>query len=230
MRPEQVKRELDDCLGFLQRVGFSAQEMWCHFDGDSLVSSRDRLGMLKFDNIREYMFLHKRICERKQFTMLAFDNTIICIEFRFYNMEIAESRYLVLPDLTIYSGESMPDAFANEETSRYLEMTNDYQLNFPIRIDFINSRFKNERQNPVVPGSHSPSHMHLGFIEGCRIPISRPISPKVFFKFVIENFYSRFYEKNEKNLKGFLKIDRENLFDEEISVLDKAKLYFDISV
>lgn len=230
MRIEQVENDLNECILFLQRIGFSVQEIWNHIIKNSLVPNCESLGILKFDNIHEYMTLHNRICEKKQFTILTFDNTIIYIEYKFCEEQIAESRYLILPDLTIFSGEIMPEEFINEEDERYLEMTDEYQLSFPIRIDFDNGKLKDEKHNPVVPGEHSPSHMHLGFVEGCRIPITRPISPKVFFKFLIENFYRHFYEEHKRDIDTFFNIKTEDLFNEEIDILDKAKLYFDIKI
>ena len=107
MRIEQVKSELNDCILFLQRIGFSVQEMWNHMIDNSLIPNCESLGILKFENIHDYMTLHNKICEKKQFTILTFDNTIIYIEYKFCEEQIAESRYLVLPDLTIFSSESI---------------------------------------------------------------------------------------------------------------------------
>lgn len=230
MTLNQLKTEFNDCLLFLQKMGFSHQENWNHIEKNAFIPNCEHLGFLEFENIQDYVKKHKQLSKKRQFSMLTYDNTIIYIEYKFAETEIAESRYLVLPDLTIYSGESTPDSYLDEEQSVYIEMTNSYQLNFPIRIDFDNGKLKDESQKPVVPGEHSPSHIHLGFIEGCRIPLSRPLSPKIFFKFLIENFYRNFYEENKQDIDVFFDIQHVILFSEEINYLDKRKLYFDICI
>ena len=230
MKITQLEKELNDCISFLQSIGFSVEENWSYINDSSLVPGCKKIGMLKFENIHEYVEIHKMLSEKRQFSILTFDNTIVYIEYKFSSNKIAECRYIILPDLTIYSGDSMPDSYMNEEDGRYVEMTNSYQLNFPMRIDFDNGLLKDKSRNPVIHGEHSASHIHLGFIEGCRIPISRPISPKVFFKFFIENFYIYFYEENKEQLEKFFILKNEDLFDEEINILDKRKLYFDICI
>ena len=231
MNLKQLETEFNSCLLFLQKIGFSHQQNWNHIENNVFIPNCERIGLLKFENIQDYIKKHNQLAEKRQFSLLTCDNTIIYIEYKFsLNNEIAECRYIILPDLTVYSGESMLDSYLDEEDNKYIEMTNSYQLNFPMRIDFDNGKLKDKSQNPVIPGEHSPSHIHLGFIEGCRIPLSRPISPKLFFKFFIENFYRNFYEDNKEEIDSFFQIKTGDLFDEDIYDLDKKKLYFDICI
>ena len=101
MNLQSLKSQFEKCLLFLQKNGFSHQENWNHIDNNSFIPNCEHLGLLKFNDIKDYVTKHKQLAEKRQFSIITYDNTIIYIEYKFSNTEIAECRYIVLPDLTI---------------------------------------------------------------------------------------------------------------------------------
>jgi hypothetical protein len=68
------------------------------------------------------------------------------------------------------------------------------------------------------------SHLHLGHTENCRIPISKPLCPYAFIRFILLSFYSSFYHeyKDNKEIAKNVVIGFES-----ISIEEKSYLYFD---
>ena len=65
---------------------------------------------------------------------------------------------------------------------------------FPIRFDF------DADDKRHVDLSHPKSHLTLGQYQNCRIPVSAPITPIVFVKFILRNFYNTAYHLYEADL------------------------------
>jgi hypothetical protein len=52
---------------------------------------------------------------------------------------------------------------------------------FPLRFDFD--------VTAAVDVIHPHCHLTLGDVEGCRIPVSAPLTPRWFVEFIMRNFY-----------------------------------------
>ena len=63
---------------------------------------------------------------------------------------------------------------------------------FPIRFDY------NSDVDKHIDVDHPKSHLTLGQYEACRIPLTSPIGPGSFIKFIMQNFYNRAYKKHSE--------------------------------
>lgn len=66
---------------------------------------------------------------------------------------------------------------------------------FPVRFDF-NSDGELHRD-----GVHPKSHLTLGQYEGCRVPVTAPLGPAAFVKFILSCFYNTAFLEKE-DLRG----------------------------
>ncbi|MGL5426839.1 MAG: DUF2290 domain-containing protein, partial [Cetobacterium sp.] len=67
------------------------------------------------------------------------------------------------------------------------DMLDKYIVTVPIRIDYA------PKQHEEI--SHPKAHIHLGQMESCRVPLTSPIMPNKFLKFIFYNFYNKIYHK-----------------------------------
>ena len=100
---------------------------------------------------------------------------------------------LISHRLSFYSSPSH-ETYQNEPEiyeidSIYSDFTKKNIVPFPIRFDF------NSDEDLHVDGEHPKSHMTLGQYKGCRIPVTAPVGPATFVKFILKNFYTSAYAK-----------------------------------
>lgn len=223
MKYKNILQEINDCITFLIGKSIIHDQNYAHISAETScyrITSCTSPSVLSFSNIDDYNIICDELRKNRQFTVLMFDNTMINLEYQFKNDCIYKLRCLVLPDLRLYAGDEYYQDYSNSELNIELEFLQKYQLKFPFRIDYDISASK--------PGSHPKSHVHLGFSEGCRIPISVPLTPKIIFKFIIENFYNPTYIELKNEFDNFFILNQSNTFPKDIDILDKKKLFLDI--
>ena len=65
----------------------------------------------------------------------------------------------------------------------FIEIVQRRIVPFPLRFDY------DGREGVYVDVTHPKSHLTLGDVKGCRIPVSAPLTPRWFVEFVLRNFY-----------------------------------------
>lgn len=222
---KDILNEINESINFLVKTGLSHNQNRAYMKHDGttcIIRTSDSVPILKFTNIDEYNEVCDKIRKNRQFTVLMFDNTIVNIEYTFNGKELNKSRCLILPDLRLYAGDDYYEDYLDSKSNIDLEFSKKYQLRFPFRVDYDKQAFK--------AGTHPNSHIHLGFSEGCRIPIACALSPRIIFQFIIENFYNPSYLANKETFDDFFQPSKKYSFDKDIHELDKRKLFFDINL
>lgn len=226
LRQNDIVTEINACITFLMKNGLSHDQEYAHIKSHGkihiITTTKDSIPTLKFTTIDEYNDIFDLIHQNRQFTVLMFDNTIVNIEYTFNGNELDKSRCLILPDLRLYAGDIYYQDYSDSRSNIDLEFLQKYQFRFPFRIDYDKKAFK--------AGTHPSSYVHLGFSEGCRIPISCPLSPRIIFQFIIENFYTPSYMENKKIFDAFFQPSKKHSFEKDIHELDTRKLFFDIQL
>ena len=224
LSPNNIIKEIKECIDCLMKIGLSHDQNYAYMNSNGKIhiirTTKYAIPTLKFENIDEYNDIFDLIHKNRQFTVLMFDNTIVNIEYTFKDNELDKSRCLILPDLRLYAGGDYYEDYSNNRSNIDLEFLQKYQLRFPFRIDYDKASFK--------AGSHPSSHVHLGFSEGCRIPISCALRPRMIFQFILENFYNPSYMENKKIFDAFFQHSKKHSFEKDIHELDTRKLFFDI--
>ena len=83
-----------------------------------------------------------------------------------------------------------PELYENDPI--YAEFLKKNIVPFPIRFDY------NKEDEIHVEVDHPKSHLTLGQYESCRIPVTSPMGPADFIKFIMRNFYNSAYTKHSE--------------------------------
>jgi hypothetical protein len=85
---------------------------------------------------------------------------------------------------------------------------------FPIRFDF------DCHPDVVKDLEHPASHQTLGQYKNCRIPVSAPMTPFVFFSFILRNFYNTAFHEYAGSIPRF-----NERFDDTITAKEKGVVF-----
>ena len=110
------------------------------------------------------------------------DGGLIQMFYTFKAGILASHRLAYFPSPSLEAYQNEPELY--EEDEIYADILAKNVVAFPIRFDFDNN------DKLFKPVSHPKSHLTLGQYKNCRIPVSAPLSPIVFMKFILRNLYS----------------------------------------
>lgn len=120
------------------------------------------------------------------------DGALMCFQYTFApDGKLVKHRLAFFPPSALPTVEEAPALYENDEL--YAEILMSRLVRFPIRFDFDPG---NARE--VL---HPCSHLTLGQFENCRIPVSHPMTPGTFSRFIIRNFYHHSYIKNKNKME-----------------------------
>lgn len=131
---------------------------------------------------RPYTETYEYLRQERSFNVLLLDGGLIQISYEFADDSIRRHRLAFLPSPSLLPFQREPELYMEDE--RYLHVLDERIVTVPLRFDFD--------IRPGVPVSldHPASHLTLGQYEGCRIPVTAPVSPAIFLDFVFRNFYN----------------------------------------
>jgi len=178
---------------------------WVGFKNVSFILKNEA-----YDNI------YKEILVNKDFNILMIDGGIIQLLYRFNKRKDLEEHILAFyPHPSFIKYQDVPEKY--EDFLYGIELFGDVQkgriVTFPIRFDY------SQVHNEIV---HPKAHLTLGNYSSCRIPVSKPISPYRFIKFILMNFYSNKKDKFWKVMNEF----KDNInFPETITEREKEILH-----
>ncbi|MBB6481531.1 DUF2290 domain-containing protein [Spirochaeta isovalerica] len=154
---------------------------------ESLISWANYTPGIGFGSNIDYLTIYSEIEESKNYTIKLIDGGLLQYYYKTDRRKIIEHRLAFYPSPLL---EDYDSAFIEYEIDElYLEVVDTYLLKTPLRFDYDQD---DERHKLVL---EPKSHLHLGHTENCRIPVSRPICPYSFTKFVLLNFYNAFYKR-----------------------------------
>ena len=136
----------------------------------------------------DYVSAYKEIDSSNSYNIKMIDGGLLQLLYRINSNNKLFSHRLAFyssPSHETYQAE--PDIY--ETDSIYADFLKKNIVPFPIRFDFNNEDKKH------IDIDHPKSHLTLGQYEACRIPVSSPIGPGNFIKFILRNFYNSAYKK-----------------------------------
>lgn len=116
------------------------------------------------------------------------DGALIQITYKFSRDDVAAHRlcYLPSPDLTPYQLDQ--SLYEEGEEVMFADISHKGILPVPVRFDY-------DPKN-AVNVSHPATHLTLGQLPNCRIPVLSPLSPVAFLDFILRTFYPTWYKQN----------------------------------
>lgn len=180
----QIKNDLDRIIAYLLENGI------CDDSNFSIIkpigqgwevtfSGAEHISMA-LDDI-EYSEIYHELAEKRSYNIKLIDGGLIQLMYRFKESTLLQHRLAYYPSADLRSFQNDPDAYMIDDI--FLDIVRRRIIPFPVRFDFDN------RNNIHVDVSHPQSHLTLGDLNGCRIPVTSPLTPRWFVEFILRNFY-----------------------------------------
>jgi len=182
--PKNIKEDIDGLISELIGKGvcddsnFSAirtsgSKADVTFSGSEHVSIA--LGDIEYDEI------YRELADKRSYNMRLVDGALLQMMYRVEGDELLQHRLAFYPSPSLLPFQDDPDAYMRDEL--FIEIVQRRIVPFPMRFDF------DAREGVYIDVAHPKSHLTLGDVKGCRIPVSAPLTPRWFVEFVLRNFY-----------------------------------------
>lgn len=130
---------------------------------------------------QDYRRIYRHFVEERAYSAVMLDNAIVQIMYRFEGRKLMAHRLAFFPAPKLEEFQNVPEWYLRDEV--FVDVVARTTTPTLVRFDYDASE---ARYRPVT---HPKSHLTLGRYEGCRIPVSAPLTPDRFMDFVLRNFY-----------------------------------------
>ncbi|MBC9745010.1 DUF2290 domain-containing protein [Pseudomonas syringae pv. syringae] len=127
----------------------------------------------------DYEVIYNELFSSRSFNLKLIDGGLLQLSYRFEMDALVKHRLAYYPSPSLRPFQEDPELYMREEL--YLDIVTRRIVPFPLRFDYDLAATKDV--------AHPSCHLTLGDIEGCRIPVHSPLTPRQFLEFVIRNFY-----------------------------------------
>ncbi|MEN4931243.1 DUF2290 domain-containing protein [Erwinia billingiae] len=199
MNANEVCASISNITSYLIRLGFSENQNYPRIVEDNEKRYVNYAGFSDISralrNI-EYSEIYNFLDESNQFNIKLIDGALIHLLYTFNRRgDFIKQRLCYFPAPNYESFQNEPELYL-DESNIYADVISKSILPVPVRIDFA--------PEDSEDGVHPVAHMTLGQYKNCRIPVSSPLCPVTFMKFVLSSFYNTaFYEFNFE-MQGFI--------------------------
>ncbi|HHK5725511.1 TPA: DUF2290 domain-containing protein [Serratia marcescens] len=133
----------------------------------------------------DYCEIYKFLDENRQYNIKLIDGGLLHLLFQFdRQMKLVKERLCYFPAPNYESFQNDPELYL-DESNFYADIVHKSILPVPIRVDYA----PDDAQDVV----HPAAHLTLGQFKNCRIPLSAPLCPVSFVKFILCSFYNTAY-------------------------------------
>ena len=129
----------------------------------------------------EYAEIYRQLADKRSYNMRLVDGALLQMMYRVEGDELLQHRLAFYPSPSLLPFQDDPDAYMRDEL--FIEIVQRRIVPFPMRFDF------DAREGVYIDVAHPKSHLTLGDVKGCRIPVSAPLTPRWFVEFILRNFY-----------------------------------------
>ncbi len=154
---------------------------------ERLISWANYTPGIGFDSGIDYLTIYSEIENAKNYTIKLIDGGLLQYYYKTSKENISKHRLAYYPSPLLEDYDSAKSEYEVDEL--YLEVVDSWLLKTPLRFDYD----QDDNRHKVI--LNPKSHLHLGHAKNCRIPVSRPVCPYSFTKFVLLNFYNAFYKR-----------------------------------
>ncbi|WP_418130638.1 DUF2290 domain-containing protein [Variovorax sp. 375MFSha3.1] len=199
MSAEIIEAQIREALSRLIRAGLSAQQF--NPSRHVLTGGRISIGDLPMSTYAlkdvYYQMIYEDLDRSLAFHSKFVDGGLMAFQYTVdKDGSVLKHRLTYFPSMVLPTVEEAPLLYENDEL--FADIMVQRLVRFPIRFDFAPEQY--------VDVDHPQCHLTLGQFDGCRIPVTGPVSPYVFVMFLLRNFYRRSYVRNknifEKKIKG----------------------------
>jgi len=128
-----------------------------------------------------YLEIYKELKDTRSFNMKFIDGSLLQMMYFFGDDYLLQHRLAFYPSPELPSFQDEADSYMQDEL--FIDIIQRKIIPFPLRFDF------DVRKDIYVEVTHPKSHLTLGDVKDCRIPVSAPLTPYWFVDFILRNFY-----------------------------------------
>ncbi len=207
----KINNEIRFITQLLVKKSISISQNWPSEQDEKIVWAGYRGLAFSLQN-EPYEDIYEKCKDEKDYNFMLIDGSLIQLQYEFNRGNVIGHILSFLPNPSYEKYQDNPEEFeilyyGNELFTSILEKRT---IVFPIRFDY------SQTHNNIHPKIHAT----FGNYKDCRIPISKPIGPKMFISFILRNFYNfKFIETGiEKSLVSELTF-AVNITQEEQKIL-----------
>lgn len=201
--------------------GLSVHEKWPHRQGTKVVWRGQQDVSIALKNI-PYVDKYKTLSDDGNYNFKMIDGGLLQFMYEFdktgRNLQSHRLCFFPSPFVGRYDDDPMQYEDFFSVNSEFYDMIEKNTVTFPVRFDY------NVSPSLFKAIEHPFSHVSFGEFEFCRIPVSCPITPTIFFNFILRNFYNYIIRTY-----GDIVPVSEDRFNPCIDTGEKSILHFNIS-
>ena len=129
----------------------------------------------------DYSDLYRELSARRSYSFKLLDGGLVQITYRFRSEQLVQHRLGILSFTQLAKFSGRPGFYMRDEL--FVDIISRQIVPFPIRFDF------DGRDGVFKDVLHPKSHLTLGDMKGCRVPVTSPLTPRWFIEFVLRYFY-----------------------------------------
>lgn len=184
LTPKAIKEDIDGVISELIGKGV------CDDSNFSAIRSYGSMAEITFSGSEhvsiglgdiEYAEIYRELANKRSFNMKLVDGALLQMMYRVKDGMLLQHRLAFYPSPSLLPFQDDPDSYMRDEL--FMEIVQRRIVPFPLRFDF------DVREGIHIDTIHPKSHLTLGDVKNCRIPVSAPLTPRWFVEFVLRNFY-----------------------------------------
>lgn len=213
--PTQIEYQINDLIRYLVRVGladdqnFAFQRSGRYGFAEITFQSASQVSIALKD--RTYNEIYHHLVQARAYNAKLPDGAMIQMMYEFSYEALRRHRLAFFPSPYLEDFQSNPDIYLSDDI--YADVVAKNIISFPIRFDYD---ARNDFHQELV---HPKSHLTLGQYEGCRIPVTAPMTPIRFVDFILRNFYHTAFTRYADKLPTHTGSFAESILRSERSVI-----------
>lgn len=182
--PQSIKEDIDGLISKLIEKGICDDS---NFSAIRSYGSREEVTFSGSEHVSiglsnaEYDNIYHELANKRSYNMKLVDGALIQMMYRIECNELRQHRLAFYPSPNLLPFQENPDDYMGDDL--FIEIIQRKIVPFPLRFDF------DARDDVCIDITHPKSHLTLGDVKGCRIPVSAPLTPRCFIEFILRNFY-----------------------------------------
>jgi len=182
--PKNIKKDIDGLISNLIEKGICDDQNFTAIRSsggrvDITFSGSEHISTALKD--RGYVEIYREFYDRRSYNMKLVDGELLQMTYSVEDDKLLQHRLAFYPSPKLLPFQDDPDNYVQD--ALFMEIVQRRIVPFPLRFDF------DAREDVCVDVGHPKSHLTLGDVKECRIPVSAPLSPRWFVEFILRNFY-----------------------------------------
>lgn len=194
MTPSSVRAQVEEVISRLISSSLSVRQFPPSVSqgpgGATTIGSRQSSAIALRDIA--YEDVYRELDSNDAYDAKLVDGGLLIFQYRFQgNGALLQHRLGYFPSPILPTIDDSPGLYEREDL--YADVMARRLVRFPIRFDYAPAQ--------CIDVLHPASHVTFGQYENCRVPVSGPLSPAVFARFIIRNFYHRAFRKHQNTFE-----------------------------